>query len=395
MVAGLTDAGIKAAKPNGKSYTMFDTGGLYLEVSPTGNKWWRFRYKKNGVRIKISLGVYPEVSLKKAREKRDAARTLLASGGDPKTEKNVAEHKRNAPTFHSVAEEWFSVKKEAWSDGHTRTMRLRLDSYLLPMLPRKPFSELTTQDFLEVLRKVENRGRLETAHRLAQICGQVARFARLSGIIRYDPVQGISEVLKPAKEKHQATITNPAEVGRLLSIIETYPGRTVTLMALRIMPYVFVRSGELRGAKWEEIDMDGAVWTIPAARMKIRREHMVPLSRQVIALFEELRRIAPGPLCFPSPMSSTRCISDVALLNGLRRIGYGREEMCIHGFRSMASTLLNEQGYRPDIIEAQLAHTYANQIRAAYNHAQYFEERRKMMQDWADYLDCLRISVEA
>ena len=147
-------------------------------------------------------------------------------------------------------------------------MRLRLDSYLLPMLPRKPFSELTTQDFLEVLRKVENRGRLETAHRLAQICGQVARFARLSGIIRYDPVQGISEVLKPAKEKHQATITNPAEVGRLLSIIETYPGRTVTLMALRIMPYVFVRSGELRGAKWEEIDMDGAVWTIPAARMK-------------------------------------------------------------------------------------------------------------------------------
>ncbi|MBE6440768.1 MAG: DUF4102 domain-containing protein [Desulfovibrio desulfuricans] len=390
MAVGLTDAAIKAAKPKDKRYTLFDTGGLYLEIAPNGSKWWRLRYRKDGRTKKISLGVYPVVSLKNAREKRDAARTLVANGGDPQDEKVTAKGRRLLPTFQSVAEEWFAVKCGTWSASNVRTIRQRLDCYLLKNIPDKPFSELTTQDFLKVLRKVEERGRLQTTHRLAQLCGQVARFARISGIITYDPVQGISEVLKPAREKHQSTITDPQEIGRLLEIINSYPGCSVTLMALRIMPYVFVRSGELRGAKWEEIDFDSASWIIPAERMKMRREHIVPLSRQAAGLFAELRRFTPGDLCFPSPVAPSQCITDVALLKRLRSLGYDRESMCIHGFRSMASTILNEQGYRPDIIEMQLAHADANHIRAAYNHARYFEERRKMMQDWADHLDTLR-----
>jgi integrase len=394
MANGLTDGAIKAAKPREKRYTLFDTGGLYLEVAPKGGKWWRLRYRYAGKTKVMSLGIYPTVSLKNAREKRDAARTLLANGGDPLAEKG---EKSSAPDFATVAEEWFQFKSRTWAERTRLKTRNRLEAHLLRGIPCKPFPELEAQDFLRVIRKVETQGKHVTAHQLAQICGQIVRYAKLSGVIKYNPIQDIADLLVPAEHKHFATTTDPEKIGNMLADIRVYSGTTSVSMALRILPYVFVRSGEIRGARWSEIDFDSATWTIPAARMKTRREHVVPLANQVVELFMELFEYGQhrGDLCFPSPMSATRQISDVALLNGLRRIGYGRDEMCIHGFRSMASTLLNERGYRPDIIEAQLAHVDQNQIRAAYNHATYLEERRAMMQDWADYLDDLRIKAES
>lgn len=391
MAGKLTDLAVKTAKPQEKRYTLFDTGGLYLEVAPNGSKWWRFRYRAQGKQKVMSLGVYPDISLKNAREKRDAARTLIANGGDPLLEREERRLRESALTFDSVLEEWFSRKSRGWSPAYIRGMRLRINRYLVHAFGQKPFSELETSDFLAVLRPIEKQEKHETAQRIAQICGRVCRYAKLSGIIKNNPVDCISEVLTAPQTQHHKTITNPERIGHLLRDIQHYHGRPITGYALRIMPYVFVRSGELRGALWEEIDFDSATWTIPAERMKMRKEHIVPLASQVIKLLEELKFFSGNSaLCFPGTISSSRPITDVTLLNSLRRLGYGRDEMCIHGFRSMASTLLNEKGYRSDIIEAQLAHKEKDAIRAAYNHAEYLEERRKMMQEWADYLDCLR-----
>jgi len=232
---------------------------------------------------------------------------------------------------------------------------------------------------------------IETAHRLAQLAGQVCRYARLVGYAKYDVASGLVEALPPVQTEHYPAIIDPKEIGALLRAIDDYPGDVSTRYALRIMPYVFVRSGELRAATWKEFDLAGAEWVIPARRMKMKRPHNVPLARQVLALLAELREYSGGwDLLFPSPFSATRCISDMALLNALRRMGYGKEQMCVHGFRTTASTILNEQGYRPDVIEAQLSHGEKNAIRGAYNRAEYMPERRSMMQEWADYLDGLR-----
>lgn len=246
-------------------------------------------------------------------------------------------------------------------------------------------------DFLAVLGKVERQGHLETARRLAQICGQVTRYARLAGMIVADPASHLTEALTTKPVRHHAAITEPREIGALLRAIDDYPGDVSVSFALKIMPYVFVRSSELRRASWTEIDLDRAEWLIPAERMKMRRPHLVPLARQVVGMFRALHAITGNrELVFPGTASVTRCISDVGLLNALRRLGYGRDEMTVHGFRSTASTRLNEMGYRPDVIEAQLAHAEKNSVRDAYNRAQYVEERRRMMQEWADYLDSLR-----
>ncbi len=389
MAGKLTELAVKSAKPAEKRYTLFDTGGLYLEVAPNGSKWWRFRYRINGKQKVMSFGVYPDVSLKNARDKRDAARTLLANGGDPLGEKKESE--KLACTFDSVLEEWFEYRKREWAPSYIRAMRLRVNRYLHGKLPDKPFSELEVQDFLSIIREIEKRGTFETARKIAQICGQVCRYARLSGLIKSNPIEGIAEILVPYKSEHFKAITDPVQIGQLLRDIQHYPGRPPTGFALRILPYVFIRSQELRGARWSEINFDTATWVIPPERMKMRREHIVPLATQVVKLFDDLKFFTGNSeLCFPSPMSNSIPITDMALLNALRRIGYSRDEMCIHGFRAMASTLLNEQGYRPDIIEAQLAHKEKDAVREAYNHAEYLEERRKMMQEWADYLDTLR-----
>ena len=395
----LTDTAIRTAKPTDKAVKLFDGGGLYLEIAPSGGKWWRLKYRFQGKEKRISLGTYPTVSLKDARERREQAKRLIEQGIDPSNQRKEAkaaaaaiEQEQNT-TFEAVARDWFSKKRNAWTPGHQKKILSRLENQLFPFLGAKLFSSLEPGDFLAAIQKAESRGAIETAHRLAQLCGQVSRYARIVGLTRYDVAAGLTEALTPVQTNHYATITDPTEVGHLLRAIDEYAGEPSICFALKVLPFVFVRSVELRGAEWREFDFESATWIIPAERMKMKRPHTVPLARQVISLLNDLRNTTEsGRYLFPSLFSASRPISDMGLLNALRRMGYAKGVMTIHGFRSMASTLLNEQGYRADVIEAQLAHGEKNAIRAAYNHAEYLPERRRMMQEWADYLDGLKTS---
>lgn len=396
----LTDTELRNFKPAEKSYKMGDGGGLYIEVYPNGSKLWRMKYRFDGKEKRLAFGAWPIVGLKDARIARDEAKTLLAQGIDPLEHKQqekvraAEESKRQGTTFEMVAREWFEKKSTVWSERHQKSIRLRLENMLFPHIGNRLMVDLEVEDFLSVVRLAEARGAHETSHRLAQLCGQVSRYARLIGLIKHDNATGITEALTPVVKQHRAAITDPVEIGHLLQAIDGYSGGITTQYALRILPYVFTRSGELRGAMWSEIDFDKSLWVIPAERMKMRRPHVVPLARQVKTLFEEMKQYTGHlQLIFPSPFSNTRCLSDVGLLNGLRRMGYEKETMSIHGFRSMASTILNEQGYRPDVIEAQLAHAERSAVRAAYNRAEYLPERREMMQAWADFLDDLRTNA--
>jgi integrase len=396
----LTDTAIRAAKPTEKPQKLTDGDGLYLFISPTGGKLWRLDYRFAEKRKTLSLGKYPATGLKDARRKRDEARELLAQGLDPGAQKKaakaqaVAEARVHAATFEAVAREWYAKKTAHLTEDYRKQIISRLENMLFPYIGAKPFAYLEPADILAAVRPAEERGAIETAHRLVQLAGQVCRYARLVGHAKYDISAGLTEALPSVQTKHLATITDPAEIGRLLRAIDEYQGHVSMVYALRILPYTFVRSGELRAAEWAEIDLEGATWVVPAGRMKMRQPHVVPLARQVVKLLFAMREYSGnGALVFPSPFSATRCISDMGLLNALRRMGYEKGQMTIHGFRGMASTLLNEQGYRPDVIEAQLAHCERNSVRKAYNHAQYLDERRDMMQRWADYLDGLRAAA--
>ena len=386
------------AKPGEKPYKLSTGRGFYLLVMPTGGKLWRYDYRLDGKRKTAALGSFPGVSLKEAVEKVAEYRRLVRAGTDPVAEKRrvkACEEQQaaeQARTFEVVAREWFDKRTTDKAERYKKQLWNRLENQLFPLLGARPMSSLEAQDFLDALRPVEERGAVDMAHRLAQLLNQMGKYARVAGYVKHNEAADIREALKARGEtKHHAAITKPGEVGMLLQAIDEYPGDLSIKYALKILPYVFTRSGELRGARWEEIDMDKGEWVIPSCRMKMKRPHIVPLSRQVVKLFEEVRQwTGDGALVFPSPFSASKPITDVGLLNALRRLGYGREEMSIHGFRGMASTLLNKQGYRPDVIEAQLAHGERNAIRAAYNHAEYMEERRAMMQAWADFLDGLR-----
>ena len=397
MRANLTDTAIKNAKPRSKAYKLSDGGGLYLEVSPAGGKLWRLKYRFQGKEKRLAIGVYPSIGLKEARARRDEAKERLADDIDPSAAKKEARkiaaalEREEAATFEAVGREWYAKKTIALSPGHQKALLSRLENQLFPYIGGIPLSRLEPADILSAVRHAEKRGFIEAARRLAQLAGQVCRYARLVGYAKYDVAAGLVEALPPVQTEHHAAITNPIEVGCLLRSIDEYKGDVSISYALRILPYVFVRSREIRGAEWVEFDLAAAEWVIPGVRMKMKRPHVVPLARQVVGLFTALREYSgAGQLVFPSPFSATRCISDMGLLNALRRMGYSKGEMTIHGFRSMASTLLNEQGYRPDVIEAQLAHGEKNAIRGAYNRAEYLPERRAMMQTWADYLDALR-----
>lgn len=398
LVKPLTDADIRNAKPKDKPYKLSDGEGLFAFIAPTGGKLWRLKYYFGGKEKSFSLGAYPAVSLKDARQYRDEAKELLAKGIDPCAKRKeaktaaITKKQEQAATFEAVAREWYGKKAMALSPGHQKKILSRLENQLFPHIGNIPFTELEPVDILGAVRLAEERGAIETAHRLAQLSGQVCRYARLVGYAKYDVAAGLVEALAPVQTEHYAAITDPTEIGHLLRAIDGYQGDMSIVYALRIMPYVFVRSGELRAAEWAEIDLDAAEWVIPAGRMKMKRPHVVPLARQVVKLLEEIGGITgDGRYIFPSAFSSSRCISDMGLLNAIRRMGYGKGEMTVHGFRSMASTLLNEQGYRSDVIEAQLSHGEKNAIRAAYNRAEYLPERRAMMQEWADYLDKLRM----
>ena len=393
----LSDISVRNAKVQDKALKLFDGGGLFLFVSPAGGKLWRLKYRFQGKEKLLALGAYPDISLKDARKKREEAKELLAKDVDPAEAKKEAKataaaiELEMATTFESVARDWFSKKKAAWTPGHQKKILSRLENQLFPILGTKLFSSLEPGDFLAAIQKAESRGAIETAHRLAQLCGQVSRYARIVGHTRYDVAAGLTEALTPVQTNHYDTITDPTEIGHLLRAIDTYASEPSICFALKILPFVFVRSIELRGAEWGEFDFDAATWIIPAERMKMKRPHTVPLARQVVNLLHFLRTLTGNErFLFPSLYSASRSISDMGLLNALRRMGYAKGVMTIHGFRSMASTLLNEQGYNRDWIERQLAHGEKNAIRAAYNHAEYLPERRRMMQEWADYLDGLK-----
>lgn len=379
-------------KPDGtvtsKSYKVTDEKGLYIEVKPTGSKLWRFKYRFGGKEKLLSVGIYPDVSLKQARERRDDLRKKVADGIDPSDIRKAEQiAKAGKESFEYVALEWHSKHKINWSESHSSRTLTRLQNDVFPWLGKKNIGEIKPPELLDVLRRVENRGALETAHRIYQVCGKIFRYAVSTGRAERDPTYDLKDALPPSKPKHHASIVDPKLIGDLLRAMNDYKGSFVTSCALRLAPLVFVRPGELRHAEWDEINLDQSEWRIPASKMKMRSPHIVPLSKQAISILRELEPLTgTGKYLFPSLRTNTRPMSENTINAALRRIGYPKEVMTGHGFRSMASTLLNEMGWNRDAIERQLAHSERDGVRAAYNYAEYLPERRKMMQSWADYL---------
>lgn len=400
----LTDTAIRSAKPQAKPFKLFDGGGLYLLVSPAGGKWWRWKYRFGGKAKGLSFGVYPDVTLKSARDKRDAGRRQLAAGIDPgEARKAEKQAQGGAESFEAIAREWHGKFSQGWVASHGDRILRRLEKDLFPWLGKRAIAEIKAPELLATLRRIESRGAQETAHRAMQNCGQVFRYAVATGRAERDPTGDLRGALPPPKEKHHASIIEPKRIGALLRAIDSYEGFFATKCALRLAPLVFVRPGELRKAQWPEIDLEKAEWRIPGERMKMREQHIVPLSRQAVEILRELepltsRGIPAKPTApryvFPGAQSRERPMSENAILAALRRMGYPKEEMTGHGFRSMASTLLHEQGWNHQAIERQLAHAERNAVSAAYNFAEHLPERRKMMQAWADYLDALRASAD-
>lgn len=386
----LSDAALRAAKPREKPYRLTDERGLYLEIRPTGARWWRIRYRFAGKAQLLSAGTYPEVTLKEARQRRDEIRRQARDGIDPSAARKALRHQAaGADTFAVLAEEWFLKFQPGWAPSNAVKVRRHLEE-LLPWLGARPVKALEPPELLAVARRIESRGALETAHRVLQTAGRIFRYGVATGRALRDPTADLRGALPPHRGGHFAAITDPAEVGQLLRALEGFSGTFIVKCALRLLPRLFVRSQELRLMTWAELDLDAGNWRIPADRMKMRKPHFVPLAPQCVALLRELHPLTgAGPLVFPGLRSRTRPISDVTLLAGLRRLGYGKEQMTVHGFRTLASTILHEQGFHPDVIERQLAHAERNAVKAAYNRAEYLQERRRMMNAWNDYLDGL------
>ena len=361
-------------------------------VTPAGGRLWRFRYKRGGVEKLLTLGAYPEVSLKRARDKRDDARRQLADGVDP-TAKRRAEEDSATNTFKAVADEWLLTKKNALTPATWERDRRQIHKWVVPYLGSKPIASIEAPDLLEVLKRIEAKGVVDTAHRTREVCGRVFRYAIATGRAKHDIVADLIGALAPRTTQHHAAITDPAKVGELLRAIDGYEGQPTTAAALKLAPYVFVRPTELRAAEWSEMTLDGTLpeWRIPAERMKMCEAHIVPLATQAVAILRQIQPITERQrYVFPAIGGGGRPLSANTLNGAIRRLGYSGEEMTGHGFRTLASTLLNEQGVHPDLIELQLAHAERNTVRAAYNRAQRLAERREMMQRWADYLDRLR-----
>ncbi|MHB1117768.1 tyrosine-type recombinase/integrase [Sideroxydans sp.] len=395
----LSDTAVKKAKPEEKPYKKADGGGMYLEVMPNGSKYWRMKYRFNGKEKRLALGVYPDVPLTLARERRDDARKQLAQDIDPGEHKKAtkaAKADRAANSFEVIAREWFAKHSPSWAASHADKILRRLERDLFPWVGSRPIADITAQELLAALRRIEARGAVETAHRALQNCGQVFRYAIATGRVQRDPCPDLKGALAPVKETHLAAITDPEQVGALLRAFDDYRGHFVTRCALRLAPLVFVRPGELRKAEWAEIDLDRAEWNIPAARMKMREPHLVPLSTQAVAALKDLQALTgDGRYVFPSPRTAQKTMSDNAILSAMRRMGFTKDEMSGHGFRAMARTILDEVlQVRPDYIEHQLAHAVRDPNGRAYNRTAHLTERRKMMQLWADYLDKLKAGAE-
>lgn len=398
----LSDVAIRNAKPREKPFKMGDSLGLFLLVQPSGGKLWRYKYRIYGREKKLALGIYPDVSLSEARRRRDEARRLLADGKDPSLERQREKARARIEadnTFGAVANEYCRKRRRdgdrAWATS-TATRSEYLLSQLAISIGRVPVTEIGPADVLAAVRKIEDKGNLESARRTLQLASSVFRYAVATARLTSDPTRDLRGALITPKVTHYGAITDPARAGELLVAIDGYDGHGISKVALQIAPHVFVRPGELRHAQWGEIDLEAALWTIPAEKTKMRKPHHVPLSRQAVDLFSSLQSLSgTSGYAFPSIRSRKRPMSDNTLNAALRRLGYSSDEMTGHGFRAMASTLLNEAGlWNPDAIERALAHGDSDKVRAAYHRGAHWKERVKMAQWWSDYLDGLRAEAK-
>jgi integrase len=403
----LTEVLIRTAKPGPKQIRMFDGEGLYLAISPSGNKSWRMKYYfPPRVEKLLTLGPYPEITLKTARDLRFQAKQKLALGIDPGQAKKAEKAGMTGEdSFEAIAREYLKAFGINRTESYNARVLTRLEHDVFPWLGKRPIKEITAQDLRGVIQRVRNRDALETSRRILQSCGQVFRYAISTGRAEHDLSQYLRGAFPRHKAKHRAAITEPRAVGELLRAIDGYQSPSIVVKsALRLLPLVFLRSQELRLAEWSEIDYERREWRIPASRMKMKAPHIVPLSRQAIDILRDLEPITNRPLegrpdapryIFTGGHSRARPMSENGILTALRRMGYTTEEMCGHGFRTIASTLMHEQNWNHHAIERQLAHKEPNQVVAAYNHSEYLDQRRKMMQDWANYLDELKAVTKA
>ena len=389
----LTDVAIRQTKPGKKPTRLADERGLYLEVAPSGGKWWRLKFRFEGKEKRLSLGVYPDVGLKEARDRRDEARKLLANGVDPSAHRKAQKQARAdqvANSFEVVAREWHAKQAPSWVGYHGDRILKRLENDIFPWIGPQPIGDINAPELLKVIRRIENRGAVETAHRALSNCGQVFRYAVATGRAERDPSGALRGALASPKGTHFAATTDPKRVAEILRAMDGYEGSLIVRCALRLAPLVFVRPGELRQAEWASIDLEAAEWRYLVT--KTQTQHIVPLCTQAVAILREIQPLTgKGRYVFPSARSSARPMSNNAILAALRRMGISKEEMSGHGFRAVARTILDEVlGVRPDFIEHQLAHAVRDPNGRAYNRTAHLSERRKMMQQWADYLDKLK-----
>ena len=387
----LTDVAIRTAKAAKKPYKLADGGGLYLLVNSDGRKYWRLKYRFASKEKLLALGVYPMVRAAESRAARDDAKRLLNEGRDPATARKEAKRAvqvSSANTFEALAREWVEQKRNAWTTGHAARVLESLEADVFPALGFRPITDISAPELHTVLRKVEARGALETASRIYQRCSAVFRYAVITGRCERNPVADLRGALKAPKRANHAALS-AADLPEYLTKLDAYDGHVQTKLALKLLALTFVRTGELRGAEWSEIDFEHAEWRIPAERMKMRAAHIVPLSRQALTVLQQLKPITgDGRLLFPNQSRADTCMSENTMLYALYRMGY-HSRATGHGFRATASTILNEQGWKADVVERQLAHVERNKVRAAYHRSEYLPERKKMMQAWADYLDGL------
>ncbi len=388
----LTDTAVRNAKPKAKPYKLHDGDGLFVLIHPNGSRYWRFKYRFMGKEKLLALGVYPEVSLSEARDRRGQARKVIAAGNDPMQTKQEAKRialLKSENTYEAVAREWHKERKHKWTPGYAESALKRLENHMFPKLGNRPITEIAAPELLSAVKIVEKSGALDMAQRVMQLTGQIFSYAIATGRADRNPVTDLRGALKTPVRKHMAHF-KADELPEYFQKLDAFSGRLQTKLALKFLLLTFVRTGELRGAEWAEINFDKAEWRIPPERMKMRGMHIVPLSKQAIEVLKELRNHTGNrQYVFPNQHKPIGCMSENTILYALYDMGY-RFKATGHGFRATASTILNENGFAPDVIERQLAHVELNKVRAAYNHAQYLPERRKMMQWWANYLDSLR-----
>ncbi len=397
----LSEVKVRTAKPMEKEYKLFDGDGLYLLITPTGGKLWRYKYrigKKDDAKHKtLAFGAYPDVSLQDARKKRDDARKLLTGGIDPAVERKAQKQAaiEEGETFEVVAREWHNKFKPRWKESHAERIMGRLERDIFPFIGKKPISHIKAREVLTVLQRIEGRGANELAHRAKALCSNVFCYAIATSRIEHDPTAGLKGALTPVSTINRAAIIDPAGVGQLLRAIDAYKGSFVVQCALKFAPLTFVRPGELRKAEWSEINLEAAEWNIPGIKMKMKEALLVPLSRQAIEILTAIKPLTgAGQYVFPG-RTAERPMSENAILVALRTMGYAKDEMSGHGFRAMARTLIDEKlQIRPDLIEHQLGHAVRDPLGRAYNRTQHLPERKKMMQTWADYLDSLKADAK-